>query len=69
MTTAIDPPAHDALFDGEEVPECDKPRKYFDLVIGLMEAWDVSKPEAERRMEAYTLGQCEWLLRRRWGAV
>lgn len=67
MPEAVPPPEHDPL-DGP-VPEADRHRPYRDLVVALMETWDVSKPEAERRMEQYTLEQCEWLALRRWGAV
>jgi hypothetical protein len=64
--STVDPPACDDLWH-DDIPECSNVRDYDDLVIALMEVWDVSKPEAERRMEPYSLGQCEWLIRKRWG--
>jgi hypothetical protein len=68
MTRAVAPPAHDPLA-GELVPEADSHRAYGALVTALMEVWDCSKPAAERKMESYSLAQCETLVRERWGAV
>jgi len=64
--TTVPAPTHDPL-DGELVPACDDHRAYSELVVALMEVWDCSMPAAERKMEAYSLGQCEYLIRERWG--
>lgn len=61
----VNPPVNDDLFN-EQVPEASQHRDYSDLVIGLMEVWDTSKPKTQKRMEKYNLNQCEWLLRERW---
>jgi len=61
----IDPPNHDEIFY-DEIPEKDYHREYSEFVVGLMEAWRTSKPETEKRMEQYSLEQCEWLLHKRW---
>ena len=66
MSRAVEPPPVDELLH-DDVPECEYVRDYRDLVVSLMEVWDVSMPEAERRMETYSLAQCEWLIRNRWG--
>lgn len=66
QSMSVAPPIHDPL-ESELVPECDTHRAYSELVVALMEAWDTSIPETERRMEPYTLGQCEYLIRERWG--
>lgn len=62
----IEPPIHDPL-ESELVPECETHDSYGELVIQLMEAWDTSKPETERKLEQYSLGQAEYLVRERWG--
>lgn len=66
MSETVAPPIHDPL-DSELVPECEQVSDYDDLVAALMEAWDASKPDTERKMESYTLAQCEYLVRERWG--
>lgn len=63
----VEPPIHDELLV-ETVPEADHPRAYSELVTSLMVVWDCSMAEAERRMEPYTLGQCETIIREFWRA-
>lgn len=59
----IDPPVCDDMF---EVLESDSHREYSELVVSLMEVWSVSMPEAEKRMENYSLKQCETIIKERW---
>lgn len=65
MSEAVPPPDHDRELDGE-IPEADHPRDTRDLITGLMVVWDCSRPEARKRMEPYTDGQCEHLIREYW---
>ena len=60
----VEPPMNHEL--NEEVPECDTHRPYSDLRGALVEAWDCSYLESERRMDKDTLGQCEWIIQQRW---
>ena len=62
----VEPPIHDEL-ESELVPECDNHRSFFELKTSFMEMYDCSMPQAERKMEQYTLAQCEYLIRERWG--
>jgi hypothetical protein len=61
MPEPVPPPTHDAL-DGP-IPAAADPRPWPTVVADLMVVWDCSKPEAERRAEPYSLGQCETIVR------
>ena len=61
----VEPPIHDDL--SGLVPKTETHRACSEFVVSLMECWDTSKPETERRMEQYTLEHCEYLIRERWG--
>ena len=62
----VEPPIHDEL-ESELVPEAESHREFFEIKVDFMEMYDCSMPEAERKMDQYTLNQREYLIRERWG--
>jgi hypothetical protein len=63
MPDPVPPPAADS----RHVPAADvQPQPDRELVYGLMEARDCSKPAAERYLDEHGADHCERLLRARW---
>ncbi|GGO03768.1 hypothetical protein [Haloarcula pellucida] len=62
----IDPPKTDEMWMDGDVDV--QPRSYKDLVVGIMEARDCSKPDAERFVDDRGREHAERVLLDRWSA-